>query len=320
MATDYTAYQNYYDYMTRLIGQIQTSSDTGGQFGRIYEKSDASEERFSEVYRSTAQKLDVPESMDAIFQEAAEKYQVPVQLLMAVGKAESGFNPNAVSPVGAQGVMQLMPATAASLGVTDPFDARSNIMGGAKYLGEKLREYNGDIELALAAYNAGSGNVAKYGGVPPFTETRNYIQRIKEYMGTDLSTGKTVNTQKASGSFEERTWNRQGTLQALQTLLERSALHGIQNLSLLLLLQILGASYGSSFLYSSMSDQSSDYRADLSDSQSLLHMGMMQNFQRASLLRERNGEQATNSVETAQAYVELLKQQMQSRFSRLDLI
>ena len=91
--------------------------------------------------------------------------------------------------------MQLMPATARSLGVDDPFDARSNIMGGAKYIAEKLNQYDGDIELALAAYNAGSGNVAKYGGVPPFSETRNYIKRIKEYMGSDLTTGQTVQTQ-----------------------------------------------------------------------------------------------------------------------------
>lgn len=96
--------------------------------------------------------------------------------------------------MGAQGVMQLMPATARYLGVDDPFDARSNIMGGAKYIAEKLKEYDGDVKLALASYNAGSGNVAKYGGVPPFTETINYIERIMGYMGTDLTTGKTVET------------------------------------------------------------------------------------------------------------------------------
>ncbi len=319
MATDYTAYQNYYDYMTRLISQIQTASGTGGQ-GRIYEKKDTSEGRFSKIYQSAAQKMNVPESMDAIFQEAAETYQVPVQLLMAVGKAESGFNPDAVSPAGAQGVMQLMPATAASLGVTDPFDARSNIMGGAKYLGEKLREYNGDIELALAAYNAGSGNVAKYGGVPPFTETRNYIQRIKGYMETDLSTGRTVNTQKTSESLGDSTWSRRGTLQALQMLQEMSALQGIQNLSLLRQLQILGASRDHSSLYSSLSDQNSGYQEEVDGSRSLLHMGIMQSFQKASLLQEQRGEEISASAGTAQAYVELLKQQMQRQSSLLDLL
>lgn len=130
--------------------------------------------------------------MDSIFEEAANTYNVPVTLLKAVAKAESGFDANAVSSAGAQGVMQLMPSTAESLGVTDPFDARSNIMGGAKYISEKLKQYDGDIELALAAYNAGSGNVEKYGGVPPFPETQNYIDKIKSYMGTDLTTGQTV--------------------------------------------------------------------------------------------------------------------------------
>lgn len=134
--------------------------------------------------------------MDAIFEEAAQTYQVPVALLKAVGKVESDFNPKAVSSAGAQGVMQLMPGTAKELGVTDPFDARSNIMGGAKYLAQKLKKYNGDIDLTLAAYNAGSGTVAKYGGVPSFT--RKYIEKVKSYMGQNLTTGKTVNTQTCS--------------------------------------------------------------------------------------------------------------------------
>lgn len=134
------------------------------------------------------------ESMDAIFQEAANTYGVSVNLLKAVGMAESNFNQYAQSGAGAQGVMQLMPATAASLGVTDPFDARQNIMGGAKLLAQNLATYGGNVDLALAAYNAGPGNVAAYGGVPPFTETQNYIAKIKQYMGTDISTGQTVQT------------------------------------------------------------------------------------------------------------------------------
>lgn len=132
--------------------------------------------------------------MDSIFEEAAQAYNVPVNLLKAIGKAESDFDPYAESAAGAQGVMQLMPETARSLGVTDPFDARSNIMGGAKYISDKLKQYDGDIDLALAAYNAGSGNVAKYGGVPPFAETQNYIKKVREYMGTDLETGRSVSS------------------------------------------------------------------------------------------------------------------------------
>ena len=79
------------------------------------------------------------------------------------------------------GVMQLMPATAESLGVTNAFDAYQNIMGGAKYISSLLTKYNGDVSLALAAYNAGSGNVAKYGGIPPFTETQNYVSKVIGY-------------------------------------------------------------------------------------------------------------------------------------------
>lgn len=138
-------------------------------------------------FRDTVQNtLRTTESMENIFAEASQQYNVPLNLLKAVGKAESGFNAQAVSGAGAQGVMQLMPATARSLGVEDSFDARSNIMGGAKYLAGLLERYQGDVVLALSAYNAGSGNVEKYGGVPPFAETRNYIQKVMSYMGEDI--------------------------------------------------------------------------------------------------------------------------------------
>ena len=140
------------------------------------------------------------ERMDAIFQEAANTYGVPVNLLKAVGMAESNFNQYAQSGAGAQGVMQLMPATAASLGVSDPFDARQNIMGGAKLLAQNLSMYGGNVDLALAAYNAGPGNVAAYGGVPPFAETQNYVVKVKQYMGMDLNTGQTVQTTAAAAS------------------------------------------------------------------------------------------------------------------------
>ncbi|MGF7144692.1 hypothetical protein HNQ56_003124 [Anaerotaenia torta] len=126
-------------------------------------------------------------SLDEIFQNAAVKYNVTVELLKAIGKAESDFNPKAVSRCGAQGVMQLMPGTAKELGVTDSFDAEQNIMGGAKYIAQMLKKYDGDTKLALAAYNAGSNNVAKYGGIPPFKETQNYVKKVMNYVsqGTD---------------------------------------------------------------------------------------------------------------------------------------
>ncbi len=131
-------------------------------------------------------------SLDAIFTEAADKYNVPVQLLKAVGKAESGFDAKAVSRCGAQGIMQLMPATAASLGVTDSFDAQQNIMGGAKYLSGLLDKYEGNKSLALAAYNAGSRNVAKYGGIPPFEETQNYVKKVLNFVNEGVDTGNKV--------------------------------------------------------------------------------------------------------------------------------
>lgn len=198
MANNNITYTNLYSYMNSLLYQIQSAAGYGeqtDQTSRIPTAQKTGSRSFSETFKDTSRRLGVPESMDSIFEEAAQLYGVPLTLLKAVAKAESNFNASAVSAAGAQGVMQLMPATARSLGVDNPFDARSNIMGGAKYIAEKLNQYDGDIELALAAYNAGSGNVAKYGGVPPFTETRNYITRIKEYMGGDLTTGQMVQSQ-----------------------------------------------------------------------------------------------------------------------------
>lgn len=144
-------------------------------------------------------------SMDDIFNRASEKYQVPVNLLKAVAKTESNFDPNAVSHCGAVGVMQLMPSTAAGLGVTDPKDPEQNIMGGAKYLSQMLDRYDGDIKLCLAAYNAGAGNVAKYGGVPPFKETQAYVQRVMEYMGEDIETPSVSVSTSVSNSTDTQT-------------------------------------------------------------------------------------------------------------------
>jgi hypothetical protein len=110
--------------------------------------------------------------------KASERYQVDPLLVKAMIVVESGFDPNAVSHVGAQGLMQLMPSTARALGVEDSFNPAHNIEGGVKYFKKLLDRFNGDVRLALAAYNAGSRKVRKYRGVPPFTETQNYIEKV----------------------------------------------------------------------------------------------------------------------------------------------
>lgn len=119
------------------------------------------------------------EYMEACFAEAAQTYGIDIDLLKAVAQTESDFDPNCTSSAGAMGIMQLMPGTAADLGVTNAYDVHDNILGGARYLSQLMQKYDGDLSLTLAAYNAGSGTVKKYGGVPPFTE--GYIQKVMNY-------------------------------------------------------------------------------------------------------------------------------------------
>ncbi len=109
---------------------------------------------------------------------AARQHQVDPALIQAVIHAESGFRPKVVSKSGAQGLMQLMPGTAKDMAVTDVFQPSQNIMGGSAYLAWLLKKYNGDLRLATAAYNAGPGTVSKYGGVPPYPETKAYVARV----------------------------------------------------------------------------------------------------------------------------------------------
>lgn len=122
--------------------------------------------------------IDARHAYDDIITEAATKYKLDPVLIKSVMQAESAFNAMAVSPVGALGLMQLMPEVAAELGADDPMDPRQNIMAGALYLRRLLDSHRGNVKLALASYNAGPGAVARYGAIPPFKETRDYVKKI----------------------------------------------------------------------------------------------------------------------------------------------
>jgi len=128
------------------------------------------------AYSTSAKSAERPFS--EIIREASQKYGVDEQVISAVIQQESSFNPQAVSSSGAVGLMQLMPATAQSLGVNDPYNPEENIMAGVKYLKQKMDEFGGNLSLGLAAYNAGSGAVRKYGGIPPYKETQDYVKKI----------------------------------------------------------------------------------------------------------------------------------------------
>jgi soluble lytic murein transglycosylase-like protein len=119
-----------------------------------------------------------PADLDAMIKQAASDNLVDPNLVRAVVKNESGFNPKAESPVGAKGLMQLMDGTAAGLGVSNSFDPQQNVEGGSKYLHGLLGEFHGDMRKAIAAYNAGPGAVEKYGGVPPYAETQAYVNNV----------------------------------------------------------------------------------------------------------------------------------------------
>ncbi|MFN3309937.1 MAG: lytic transglycosylase domain-containing protein [Anaerolineales bacterium] len=159
-----------YDLIFRLLGQHLDGSETATTFPPAVSRKD-----------QTSGEANLQGKFAAIIQQAAQKYNVDPRLIQAVIRAESNFNPKATSSAGAMGLMQLMPATAASLGVSDPYDPKENIFGGTKFLSRLLQKYKHDLSLALAAYNAGPGAVDRHGGIPPYTQTRVYVQKVLQY-------------------------------------------------------------------------------------------------------------------------------------------
>lgn len=136
------------------------------------------DEVVDEVLEAPAEEEGKPRDLRGLAEAAAKRHGLDPALVLAVVSVESAFRPDAVSPKGAQGLMQLMPATAASLGVADPLDPEQNLDGGTRHLRELVALYGGDLTRALAAYNAGAGAVARHGGVPPFRETRDYVRKV----------------------------------------------------------------------------------------------------------------------------------------------
>ena len=135
---------------------------------------------FKDFVVPTGTSLWAPESLRPVIERESARYGVDPLLVEAIIRNESGFNPKAVSRVGARGLMQLMPETAAQLGVTDAFDVEQNISGGTQYFSWQLQRFGGDVSLALAAYNAGPESVQRWNGIPPYQETIDYVQRIME--------------------------------------------------------------------------------------------------------------------------------------------
>ncbi|MCS7234195.1 MAG: lytic transglycosylase domain-containing protein [Synergistetes bacterium] len=193
------------DGLKKVIKRIEEIRSNFSELSRFHQKVKKAEKApsFREVYFKEMEKVEdfdkgrierkeeVPlkmsSSIERIVNRASGIYDIDPDLVMAVISVESNFNPRLVSPKGAMGLMQLMPDTAREMGVSDPFDVEENIMGGVKYLRYLSEKYNGDLELTLAAYNAGPAAVDKYGGIPPYKETQDYVKKVLSiYKGIKL--------------------------------------------------------------------------------------------------------------------------------------
>ncbi|MHB0938889.1 MAG: lytic transglycosylase domain-containing protein [Armatimonadota bacterium] len=161
----------------------QRIADIQAQLARVDRLSGARTPDFQAMVDGHRRTRMTPDELRPLINQAAERYGIRPELLEALIQQESGFDPDIVSKAGAQGLTQLMPGTAAGLGVTDPFDPEQNVMGGARYLRMQLDRFNNDERLALAAYNAGPGAVQRYHGIPPYAETRNYVRSVLSLAG-----------------------------------------------------------------------------------------------------------------------------------------
>lgn len=163
-------------------GDIDPGSSGDDLSDLFYSAADPVVSGAATVFGATVANFSLPQDVSDLIEQYAAQYGVDPNLAKAQAWVESRGNQNAVSPAGAIGVFQLMPATAAGLGV-DPNDLDQNVQGGIMYLAQLLSRYGGNTALALAAYNAGPGNVNKYGGIPPFAETENYVSKILGMVG-----------------------------------------------------------------------------------------------------------------------------------------